>query len=119
MTKEKIYKKVFGIEFIGLEINKHIEFVFDTKYDLTMKDNLNKLLVILIVDDGIVYPYSGEEMICNVKDLNVFGSFEDQNVCIHCNGEGYTENGPYCNKPASECCGGCYTQVECDCEFNY
>tara|TARA_R110001606_G_scaffold287110_1_gene435262 strand:+ start:145 stop:492 length:348 start_codon:yes stop_codon:yes gene_type:complete len=33
--------------------------------------------------------------------------------CPDCDGEGYAEIGPDCSKPASECCGGCYTTQEC------
>ena len=34
--------------------------------------------------------------------------------CIDCYGEGTVDSTyPVCFKPASECCGGCYEQVEC------
>ena len=34
-------------------------------------------------------------------------------TCEECDGDGYVEIGPSCWKPASECCGGCYEEVEC------
>ena len=33
--------------------------------------------------------------------------------CEECDGEGYYDVGPECDKPASMCCGGCYENVEC------
>lgn len=33
--------------------------------------------------------------------------------CMDCNGEGFTES-LECFRPASECCGGCYQQYECE-----
>ena len=35
--------------------------------------------------------------------------------CSVCSGVGYTMVGPECSMPASECCGGCYKEVFCDC----
>jgi len=36
--------------------------------------------------------------------------------CKTCGGEGYIEYGPSCSRPASDCCGGCFTQEACpDC----
>jgi hypothetical protein len=34
--------------------------------------------------------------------------------CPECYGNGYYEVGPECNRPASNCCGGCYRQEPCD-----
>ena len=34
--------------------------------------------------------------------------------CPDCSGEGFHEVGPECGYPASNCCGGCYHQEECD-----
>ena len=34
--------------------------------------------------------------------------------CPECKGEGYHEVGPECDRPASMCCGGCYTRQLCE-----
>ena len=34
--------------------------------------------------------------------------------CRECNGTGYYESSIFCLKPASQCCGGCTTFVECE-----
>jgi len=34
--------------------------------------------------------------------------------CSECNGSGTYNVGPDCSMPASMCCGGCYTEVECE-----
>ena len=35
--------------------------------------------------------------------------------CFECGGTGYVDSTyPVCFKPASECCGGCYENVECE-----
>ncbi len=36
-------------------------------------------------------------------------------ACKVCLGKGYFMIGPECSNPASECCGGCYREVNCDC----
>lgn len=33
--------------------------------------------------------------------------------CNDCSGDGYHEEGPECSQPASNCCGGCYKEVQC------
>lgn len=38
---------------------------------------------------------------------------EAQLECDECGGSGYVEEGPYCSRPASDCCGGCFTEVPC------
>lgn len=41
---------------------------------------------------------------------------ETEQECETCGGEGTIEVGPDCNKPPSECCGGCYRTEGCpDC----
>lgn len=44
---------------------------------------------------------------------------EEVNVCQKCYGDGVVESGPFCSMPASECCGGCYEQVSCECELPF
>ncbi len=34
--------------------------------------------------------------------------------CFNCDGEGAVEEGIFCIKPASNCCGGCMSYSECD-----
>lgn len=34
--------------------------------------------------------------------------------CKECYGEGKVEEGPVCNRPASNCCGGCYNEYQCE-----
>ena len=41
---------------------------------------------------------------------------EEVNICQKCFGTGILDSGPSCSMPASECCGGCYEQVDCECE---
>lgn len=41
---------------------------------------------------------------------------EAPSVCSTCDGSGRVESGPICNRPPSDCCGGCFTDVPCpDC----
>lgn len=35
-------------------------------------------------------------------------------MCEECSGLGHVMVGPDCPYPASMCCGGCYTKVECE-----
>ena len=35
-------------------------------------------------------------------------------TCNECDGRGYVEVGPECDRPASMCCGGCYSKEKCD-----
>ena len=53
------------------------------------------------------------------EDLMIFPSFEEQNECEDCNGEGYTQEFVGCSRPASDCCGGCYASVSCECENRF
>ena len=39
--------------------------------------------------------------------------------CEDCNGEGYTQEFVGCSRPASDCCGGCYASVSCECENRF
>ena len=119
MTKKQIYKEVFGTEFIGSQIDQAVKFKFISRFDLKIIDDFNNIEEDLIVEDGIIYSSDQETEICKVEEMNILGNFEDENQCIHCEGIGYLEYGPECSKPASECCGGCYTQVKCECELYY
>jgi hypothetical protein len=38
----------------------------------------------------------------------------DRIDCNRCYGEGILERGPFCFKPASDCCGGCYEETVCE-----
>jgi len=40
-------------------------------------------------------------------------SYQYNGDCRVCDGDGYHEIGPDCNRPASDCCGGCYKTVVC------
>ena len=41
---------------------------------------------------------------------------EDDETCEGCWGEGTIDVGPFCFKPMSECCGGCFEEETCpDC----
>ena len=55
------------------------------------------------------------------EDLMEFENFAEENVCIHCNGDGYVYNDTsgQCTTRMSDCCGGCGNNVECDCELFY
>lgn len=73
------------------------------------------------VEEGDVCLFDGEtcetDFYCTISEMeSAFDGFEKINVCEDCNGEGYTEYGPVCSKPASMCCGGCYQKIECECE---
>ena len=37
----------------------------------------------------------------------------DELECHECGDEGFVEEGPYCFRPASDCCGGCFKSVAC------
>lgn len=38
--------------------------------------------------------------------------------CKECGGDGYLDVGPECDRPASMCCGGCYTTQVCEHCYN-
>lgn len=43
-----------------------------------------------------------------------FINYTDEMIdCPDCDGEGSVEVGPECNRPASQCCGGCYKDAQC------
>ena len=44
---------------------------------------------------------------------NQKNSLEIEFECPECEGNGWTEIGPECNSPASQCCGGCYQKTIC------
>ena len=50
------------------------------------------------------------------KDLMLFfPSFVDVNICIECDGKGHYMVYQECTKSASDCCGSCSREVQCDC----
>jgi len=42
--------------------------------------------------------------------------FNHFNRCTNCDGKGYTEEINCSTYSGSDCCGGCYVEVQCDCE---
>lgn len=42
--------------------------------------------------------------------------FKEFNTCLNCGGEGYTEEINCSVYSGSDCCGGCYKEVLCNCE---
>jgi len=53
-----------------------------------------------------------EDFVCDIEDVGV-SYFEYFEECQNCCGEGVISIGPTCALPAWKCCGGCYTDHEC------
>jgi len=60
-------------------------------------------------DEDVAYCFTTKDL------MQLFSHFREINVCNDCLGTGYYEQRKECFKSASECCGGCYENVLCDC----
>ena len=53
---------------------------------------------------------------CNGDEYDAEDLDSEKKECKTCKGEGVIEYGPECNKPMSQCCGGCFREEPCpDC----
>ncbi len=120
ISRTTIYQLLFNQEFNKSDnwIDEVVSFEFLNSSELQITDNSTGFNKLVEVYEGEVFTSEGE-VICTVRDLNLFTDFNEKNVCQECYGEGYVEVGPICSKPASMCCGGCYQRVECECELPY
>jgi hypothetical protein len=122
ITRKTIYEKIFNQEFIGNEcqVSEFISFEFLNSEEINVSDKSTGCDSVISVIDAEVYNYDGE-VICFVRDLDLFEHFVELNVCESCNGDGYYESDESyaCSKPASECCGGCSVTVQCECEIPF
>ena len=116
--KKHIYFDLFGFHFEGNGIDKNIVFDFNDNTILKAEDVLNNVFATADFEDGTFYNKDGD-VIGTIEDLTQFSSFEEGNVCIFCNGDGYIESDQICDKPASMCCGGCTQTFACECELFY
>jgi hypothetical protein len=76
----------------------------------------------LILNIDCLMLFDDEKELGHISELEYYPKFLEFNQCQDCFGEGFIEVGPMCSKPASMCCGGCYTKIECECDdklFNY
>ena len=122
ISRKTIYEKIFNQVFIGNEckVSEFIRFEFLNNEEIKVFDKSTGCDSIITIYDAEVYNFEGD-VICFVRDLDLFEHFLELNVCEYCNGDGYYESdsSSACTKPASECCGGCSVTIECECEIPF
>jgi hypothetical protein len=120
MTREKIIRHVIGYK---PEFVKDSEVSFEVINQSRIKINWNGMERTFEVflsewnpidlddefDEDVAYCFTTEDL------MHLFSHFREVNVCNDCLGTGYYEQREECYKPSSECCGGCYQKVLCDC----
>lgn len=121
MTREKVIRHVIGYtpEFV-----KESDVVFEIINQTRLKINWNgmeRVFEVFLsewnpidldddVDEDVAYCFTTRDL------MQLFSNFREINVCNDCLGTGYYEEREECYKSASECCGGCYVQISCDCK---
>lgn len=79
-----------------------------------------RMFMVFYVEDGFVchlHPETLEhEFTCTIDEFeDAFEGFKKLNECSKCNGTKIDQE-LYCKDLSNECCGGCYKDIECDCE---
>jgi len=114
MGTEKIYTLIFNNKYSGQPIDyRHVDGEI-----LIAIDSLTHEEVKLYYNESIFLNEDGEELF-SASELMKFDTFKNVNSCEECNGDGYVDIYIECGKPASQCCGGCTTPIECECKLPY
>ena len=123
MEKEKLMSYVLGYKPDYIDENEvQFNFLNEAELEITWRGISRKFCV--YGTEWCPIEQEDDEWFDNgycfeTEDLMQFSSFEEQNKCVHCDGDGYVNVFVGCTKPASLCCGGCDADVECECELFY
>jgi len=107
------------LDTIDNDINTFLRYLMDLngKFPITLSDN-NFCFNVAMFNcyDGGVFVGDTEIGFYSVEELEKSEAFKEFNKCPNCGGDGYDEELKCPVGSASDCCGGCYEKIECNCE---